>query len=101
MNRRQRSYIIARLRVWLCGWRLLFHWSPSWDGPTWFNLDAPLVTLDTPYRFRVSLALWSIFNRRCADGSHYWGIGICKVNRRFLFAHMFSGTSILFVGCIP
>lgn len=63
---------------------------------TWYNISAPLWRV-----FGTHICLWNLFNRRCADGSHYWGVGLLQIGHRHLFAVMFSGVSILFIGRIP
>ena len=95
------SYYLAVVRFWLRRWRLRLKWEPEWSSPRWFNIDGPMLSLFTPWRFHLYIRPWSLFNRRCADGDHYWGFGLLQINNRFLFAHMFSGTSILFIGRIP
>ncbi len=100
MRKRPIQYAMLVTRSWLRRWRIRFEWRPTWDGPRWFNVDGPLLALYCPW-FSLSMRPWAAFNRRCADGSHYWGFGLLQVNKRFLFAHMFSGTSVLFIGRIP
>lgn len=71
----------------------------------WYNVSAPMWTIRLPSRKPIKpslhVCLWNLFNRRCADGDHYWGFGILQVGHRHLFAVMFSGVSILFIGRIP
>jgi hypothetical protein len=77
----------------------------TWQGIHWYNISAPLWTISLPSRKPVKpllhICLWNLFNRRCADGSHYWGVGLLQIGDRHLFAVMFSGVSILFIGRIP
>jgi hypothetical protein len=67
----------------------------------WYNISAPLWTIRLPRRRHLHICLWNLFNRRCADGDHYWGVGLLQIGHRHLFAVMFSGVSILFIGRIP
>lgn len=70
----------------------------SWGGLSWFNLSAPMWIV---FPIGLPICLWSLFNRRGADGSHYWGLGLLQIGHRHLFAVMFSGVSIAFIGRIP
>lgn len=72
----------------------------EWSSLRWFNVSAPMWILHWGRR-SFCLCLWTLFNRRCADGDHYWGAGVLQIGNRYLFAVMFSGVSILFIGRIP
>ncbi len=80
-------------------WAITSYWSPEWGGLRWFNISAPALALYCPWG-HVHLRLWELFNRHSTDG-HFWGVGLLQINRRFLFGHFFSGTSILFFGRVP
>jgi hypothetical protein len=63
---------------------------------SWFNISAP------PTRpFGVFVRAFNAFNRRCADGDHYWGFGLLQIGHRHLFYVGHSGVSVLFVGRVP
>ena len=80
----------------------LKQYSPCWvwSGPRWFRLSAPMWILHFR-RGALAVCPWSLFNYRCADGEHYWGFGILQIGHRHLFAIMYSGVSIAFIGRIP
>lgn len=58
----------------------------------WYNWSAP-----TWRRFR----LWNLFNRRCENGEHYWGVGVLQFRNRHLAYVGHSGASLLFLGRTP
>lgn len=77
---------------------------PSWElsGFRWFNLSAPLWLFF--YRRRpgaLAVQFWTLFNHRCTDGAHYWGVGLLQIGHRHLFCIAHSGISIAFIGRIP
>jgi hypothetical protein len=84
------------------GWRMETISYPSWEwsSPRWFNLSAPLWIIHFR-RIALAFCLWTLFNRRCADGDHYWGVGLLQIDHRHLFCIAHSGISILFIGRIP
>ena len=62
----------------------------------WFNISAPSLKIGNLY-----IRPFTVFNRRCADGDHYWGISLLQIGKRHLFCVAFSGVSILFIGKVP
>jgi hypothetical protein len=94
-----RSLTYARFIHWLGRFRLRATFDPDWHGAHWFNLSAPAIVIGTPWG-STFVRSWNVFNRRSTEG-HYWGFGILQIEHRHLFAVMFSGVSILFVGKIP
>jgi hypothetical protein len=94
-----RSLAYARLRDWLHRWRFKVEFDPEWDDSTWFSLSGPIVMLYTPWG-SLFLRLWNAFNKVSTEG-HYWGVGLLQIGHRHLFAVMFSGVSIAFIGRIP
>jgi hypothetical protein len=59
----------------------------------WFNASSPALLVGNVY-----LRAWNVFNRVCADGNHYWGIGVLQIQRRHLFYIGDSAVSVLFMG---
>ena len=77
---------------------ITFHsFTPDWHTLRWFNVSGPCFKL--AWRRRVNfLWLWNCFNRRTADGDHWWGVGVLQVGHRHLLYMGHSGISILFLG---
>lgn len=96
----RRPTTLQLARHWLRHFRVRVDFSPTWEGVRWFNVDGPALTIYTPWGAHF-LKSWMLFNRRCADGAHYWGFGVLQIGHRHLFGIAFSGASILFVGKIP
>jgi hypothetical protein len=59
----------------------------------WYNASAPLWR---PFG-RLHVCLWNLFNRRCADGDHYWGFGLLQIGKHHLFYIGHEGGHLLFV----
>ncbi len=68
----------------------------DWSTPRWFNIGAPALIVQWRGT-RHHVWLWNCFNRRCADGDHYWGVGALRVNTRDLFYIGHEGMCVLFV----
>ncbi len=74
---------------------------PDQSTPRWFNIGAPMIRIDGPTQRGIHVWLWSCFNRRCADGDHYWGVGLLNINGRHLFYVGHENIDILFVRVWP
>jgi hypothetical protein len=75
-------------------WHFSIYWRPSFRGFTWFNVDAPYVSIATPWG-AFGFWLWECFNRVGAE-QHIWGVSLLKVNKWALFAWTSWGISGLF-----
>jgi hypothetical protein len=89
----RRSYTLARMFSWLHRWRVSAYWRPVYEGPQWYNISAPYISLVTPYG-TLSVLLWEFFNKVGSD-FHYWGIVLLKINRRALFSATHEGIRVL------
>lgn len=74
-------------------------WEPTWDGWTWFNVSGPYAVVRLPRQRAIYVCAWNLFNRRTADGEHYWGIGLMQIGHRHLCYIGHSGWSLCFIGC--
>ena len=59
----------------------------------WFN-----ITIGDGNILGRRVTLFEAFNRVCADGDHYWGIGVLQLGQRWLFYVGYNSVSILFIG---
>lgn len=62
------------------------------------NLHWLNITIGGWHILGIRVTLFEVFNRVCADGDHYWGIGILQFGQRWLFYVGYNGVSILFIG---
>lgn len=62
----------------------------------WFNISSePHIIKKRIFKW------WNCYNRVCASGNHYWGIGIVQFGHRHLFYIGHSGIYIFFIGETP
>lgn len=69
---------------------------PDWSTPRWFNIGSGAWKIRRGRDLIAHVWLWDCFNRRCADGDHYWGVGLLNINGRHLLYIGHEHADVLF-----